>query len=232
MAKALQCPTCGHRQRLDEVAADVATFRCSQCDRLLKVPSSVRPAAAPAARAADNGSATRSRGADATAPPPRAAQAAPAAPAAARTTSVAPGAPPRAAPTARPPGPPVAPSRSGDGTGAATATAVHDGPPPAERRREPVVVQGDLGVHWAIRALVWAASLGIGFVVVLLIARSAGYVTFDAATDVIADDGITRYRVPATFALGWALVSALLAHLGIEGLARWMRTRRMAAVEG
>jgi hypothetical protein len=221
MAKALQCPTCGHRQRLDEVAADVATFRCSQCDRLLKVPSSVRPAAAPAARAADTGSAPRSR----------APQAAPAA--ARTTTTVEPGAPPRSAPpTARPPGPPVAPARAGDGAPGVAATAVHAPPTAPERRREPVVVQGDLGVHWAIRAIVWAVSLGIGFVVVLLIARSAGYVTFDAATDVIADDGITRYRVPASFALGWALVSALLAHLGIEGLARWMRARRLAGAEG
>jgi hypothetical protein len=220
MAKALQCPTCGHRQRLDEVAADVATFRCSQCDRLLKVPSSVRPAPAPvAAKAAETGSADRRRSTQG-------------APAAGRATSVATDSP-RSAPTARPPSPPVAPARAGDGAPAGmAATAVHAAPPTDGHRREPVVVQGDLGVPWAIRAAVWAASLGIGFVVVLLIARSAGYVTFDAATDVIADDGLKRYRVPASFALGWALVSALLAHLGIEGLARWLRARRVAAASG
>jgi hypothetical protein len=224
MAKALQCPTCGHRQRLDEVAADVATFRCSQCDRLLKVPSSVRPAAAPtaapaSARASETGSAPRSRATQG-------------APAAGRATKVAPDAAPRSAPPERLPGPPVAPAGADATPSGAIATAVHARPGTDGRRREPVVVQGDLGVPWVIRAVVWAVSLGIGFVVVLLIARSAGYVTFDAATDVIADDGITRYRVPASFALGWALVSALLAHLGIEGLARWMRSRRVAAAEG
>jgi hypothetical protein len=218
MAKALQCPTCGHRQRLDEVA-DVATFRCSQCDRLLKVPSSVRPAAAAPAppRDADPVGATRGRTAPGTSGAGRG-------PGAGAATA------PRPAAPARPPGPPPAQGRPADAP-AAAATAVHPGPSEPQRRSEPVVVRGDLGVHWALRILVWAASLGIGFVVVLMVARSAGYVTFDAATDVIADEGITRYRVPATFALGWALVSALLAHLGIEGLARWARARHVAAAE-
>lgn len=44
MAKALQCPDCGTRHPLDDVA-HLRTFRCRQCRRLLKVPASVAVAA-------------------------------------------------------------------------------------------------------------------------------------------------------------------------------------------
>lgn len=45
VAKALQCPDCGHRHPLDDFAA-YRTFRCQECRRLLKVPKSAeRPPA-------------------------------------------------------------------------------------------------------------------------------------------------------------------------------------------
>lgn len=40
MAKALQCPDCGNRHPLADVA-HLGTFRCHECRRLLKVPASV-----------------------------------------------------------------------------------------------------------------------------------------------------------------------------------------------
>ena len=43
MAKALQCPDCGTRHPLDEVA-HLRTFRCRECRRLLKVPAGVSAA--------------------------------------------------------------------------------------------------------------------------------------------------------------------------------------------
>lgn len=44
VAKALQCPDCGHRHPLGEVA-DLRTFRCRECRRLLKVPRGAEEAA-------------------------------------------------------------------------------------------------------------------------------------------------------------------------------------------
>lgn len=46
MAKALQCPDCGSRHPLDEVA-HLRTFRCRECRRLLKVPAGVAVAERP-----------------------------------------------------------------------------------------------------------------------------------------------------------------------------------------
>lgn len=44
VAKALQCPDCGHRHPLDDFAA-YRTFRCQECRRLLKVPKSAEATA-------------------------------------------------------------------------------------------------------------------------------------------------------------------------------------------
>lgn len=42
MARALQCPDCGHREPIDNVI-DVDEFRCRGCGRALKVPPQVKP---------------------------------------------------------------------------------------------------------------------------------------------------------------------------------------------
>jgi hypothetical protein len=41
MARALQCPDCGHREPLDNVV-DIEQFRCHGCGRALKVPPELR----------------------------------------------------------------------------------------------------------------------------------------------------------------------------------------------
>ncbi len=40
MAKALECPACGAKHRLDGLEAST-TFRCEQCGQTLKVPASI-----------------------------------------------------------------------------------------------------------------------------------------------------------------------------------------------
>ncbi|MCU1458080.1 MAG: hypothetical protein JWL73_2172, partial [Actinomycetia bacterium] len=41
MAKALQCPNCGHRHPLSDVA-DKSSFACVSCGQVLKVPAAYR----------------------------------------------------------------------------------------------------------------------------------------------------------------------------------------------
>ncbi len=48
MARALQCPDCGHREPLDNVV-DFDQFRCHGCGRALKVPTELRASAESAA---------------------------------------------------------------------------------------------------------------------------------------------------------------------------------------
>ena len=61
MAKALQCPNCGTKKRLDGLATD--TFRCEECGQVLKVPPTARRAPRPSASASPPGAGA--------APPPR-----------------------------------------------------------------------------------------------------------------------------------------------------------------
>src|SRR5580704_6169497 len=80
MAKALQCPNCGTKKRLDGLATD--TFRCEQCGQVLKVPPTAARAPRPGASASPPGGGA--------APPPRRrapSPAAPPAPAPSRTAS-------------------------------------------------------------------------------------------------------------------------------------------------
>jgi len=91
VARALQCPTCGTKTRLDGVTSE--TFECPSCGQVLKVPPAARPAA-PSPRAGGGGAAP---------PPRRSAPPRPPAPvvAAAGATSAFP--PGDGPPVARPP---------------------------------------------------------------------------------------------------------------------------------
>src|SRR5690349_23985928 len=85
MARALECPACGYRHRLDTIP-DSDTFRCEQCGQVLKAPTPVssQPGAPPPPA---RGTVQTSRtGAPApVAPPPRRTMNAPAADGATRT---------------------------------------------------------------------------------------------------------------------------------------------------
>ena len=74
MAKALECPACGAKHRLDGLEPST-TFRCERCGQTLKVPASLAAARADADAARRTVSSTTSpdaaSGAGTVAPPPR-----------------------------------------------------------------------------------------------------------------------------------------------------------------
>lgn len=172
VAKALQCPDCGHRHPLDEFAA-YRTFRCQECRRLLKVPKS-----------AERPSPTK----DATEQLPEAG--------AARKK--------------------IPPSQRGD--------VISD-----QRRAGRASALSGPAVPRGIRAGIWAVAIPAGLIPVLFVGRLIGVLTVDRAIDLFIGVGFGRFVVPLLVLPVWAALSATLAHLAIEGVARARAQRRPAA---
>ncbi len=222
MAKALQCPSCGTKKRVDTLP-DGSSFRCEQCGQVLKVPPGLGRTSAPAAPAPaapvrpPASSAAASTGG---APPPaprrrtsRPTMTAGGAAAGAGGTAVLSSEPPVAAPVA--PTPVVAPPRgpAGDGGPGRTRNEV-DGRPKRDALPLP------------LRVLAWLVALPLGLAIVGLPARRAGYLSSQKLLDVIVKSDITRFVPILVIILLWALVSALLVTLFVEGGRRLMLRRR------
>lgn len=215
MASGLQCPECGHVHPagLPEIARGDATFRCYGCYRMLSVPQgwtgrpTPRPpapalspteAAPPCAGTRDARSARlagrgRAPGSALTEPPT--------------------GAPPTDLPTQMVP--PTAPAgsaaRPATGTGTARRTPVAW----AELRRagRPVLPAG-------IRVPVWAAALGVGLLITAFVLRKIGILSVNAIIDLYAGTGLGRFGILLILLPMWAALSATIAHLSLEALAK------------
>jgi hypothetical protein len=216
MARALECPACGARHRLDSLPA-TPTFRCERCGQVLKAPVSVssQPGAPPPpARSA----ARTSTGAPApVAPPPR------------RTAPVtdAPAATRRA---------PAASAAAVSATVSATPNAENGSEPPRGRRGAPPPTAAPSTrskVHWYWRLLAWIVAVPLGFVLTAWPAYKFGFIKKDDLLDIFVGTGIGRYVRLGIVTLAWALVTALLVQLFVEGgrvrAARRRRSRAAAA---
>lgn len=226
VAKALQCPDCSERHPLEEVA-HLRTFRCRQCNRLLKVPAGI------------DGSAKRSSG-SAKAPakasakgkaPPAAKKLPPSKRGAVKVAASAAVAPEDAA-TIVNRGAVAAlktpPSQRGDAIAEQTrkmqAVAGEPSPSPSDApapsggatpaRRAPRVA----------RILAWSVAVPVGLIPVLVLGRTVGLVTVDRAVDVFVGVGWGRFLPPLLVLPLWAASSATVAHLMIEAVAR-LRSR-------
>ena len=215
MARALECPACGHRHRLETIPAS-ATFRCEQCGQVLKAPAAV------------------SSQADAPPPPARTGAPAPVVPPPRRTEN----APPRTAPAddGATRGAPVRTAAAVSATVAATASPDEvNGSGSASRRGRgskpvPSAPTKRSKVHWYWRVLAWIVAVPLAFVVTAWPAYKFGFIQKDDLLDIFVGTGIGRYVRLGIVTLVWALVTALLVQLLVEGgRARANRRRRARA---
>ena len=236
MARALECPACGHRHRLDSIPAS-GTFRCEQCGQVLKAPSSVSsdPGAPP----------PPARGSAPAAAAPAAAPAAASGAPAAGTGAPAPIAPPPRRGATTPAGDPAtreAPARTAAGVSATVAAtaAVDDGSDAdggrsgrrASRRAQPDAAAPATRskVHWYWRAVAWIVAVPVGFLLTAWPAYELGFIKKDDLLDIFVGTGISRYLRLAIVTLVWAVVTALIVQLLVEGgRARANRRRRTRA---
>jgi NADH:ubiquinone oxidoreductase subunit 5 (subunit L)/multisubunit Na+/H+ antiporter MnhA subunit len=82
-----------------------------------------------------------------------------------------------------------------------------------------------------LRVLCWVIALPLGLAIVGLPARKAGYLSSQKLLDVIVKSDLSRFVPIVVIILLWALVSALLVTLFVEGGRRFLarRHRKSAA---
>lgn len=214
MASGLQCPGCGHVHPagLPEIARGDATFRCYGCYRMLSVPDGW--SGRPAARSATPGMTPTED-----APPGAGTRDARNARLAGRgrlrgsaLTDPSAGAPPAALP---PPLTPTAPAGSAaqgaTATGAPRRTMV--GRLELRRPAPPTLPAG-------IRIPVWTAAFGVGLVITAFVLRKMGILSVNAVIDLYAGAGLGRFGILLILLPMWAALSATIAHLSLEALAK------------
>ena len=113
----------------------------------------------------------------------------------------------------------------------ATATLAATDTPNGGRPAEPAPPRAPAPVprtraHWYWRLAAWVVAVPIAFVVTAWPAYEFGLIRKDDVLDVFVGSGTGRYTRLAVFTLIWALVTAVLVQLLVEGGRSWSRRRR------
>ena len=194
MARALECPACGEKHRIDNLS-DSPTFRCVRCGQILKVPTPT----------ASGGSPSAPRVASPVAPPPR-----------------------------RQNGGSSAVSASGAVVGVSATVSAVDGNGESRSRadRRQAGASGgatDSKVRWYWRLLAWVAAVPLGFVIMAWPAYRLSLIRKSDVLNVFVGSGTGRYARLAIGTAVWALLTALLVQLFVDG-GRWLARRRKVRV--
>jgi len=222
MASGLQCPGCGHVHPagLPEIARGDETFRCYGCYRMLSIPEGWSGRPTPRPQAPELGPtgdaptgvglrdarsarlAGRGRGRAGTLTGSAGAQAGDA------TQMV-----PPVAPTGTAAGGAIAPT----GTAAGRASARRTGGAPLgwtvpRRAGRPLPAPLRIGV--------WVAAFVMGLAVSVFVLRKVGVLSVNTIIDLYAGAGLGRFGILLVLLPLWAVLSALIAHFSLEGLAK------------
>ncbi len=195
MARALECPACGAKHRVDNLT-DAPTFRCDRCGQVLKVPTSVTTGGPPPP--------ARSSGTATVAPPPRR-----------RGSEV------------------VSPATVGVSATVAAVAPGDESPDPSTRRGRrtaPPSTPRRTKVAWYWRLISWIVAVPLGFVLTVWPAYQLGFIKKNDLLDIFVGTGTGRYARLAIVTAVWALVTALLVQLFVEGGRGWMARRRNKSV--
>jgi hypothetical protein len=213
MASGLQCPGCGHvhPSGLPEIARGDATFRCYGCYRMLSVPEGW--SGRPTARSSTPGMTPTED-----APPGAGTRDARSARLAGRGRAGAvaessTGSPAMDLPTQMVP--PAVPSGAAAGAATATGTAKR----PSVGWVQPLRA-GRPALPTGIRVPVWAAAFGLGLMITAFVLRKIGILSVNAIIDLYAGSGLGRFGILLILLPMWAALSATMAHLSLEALAK------------
>jgi hypothetical protein len=102
-----------------------------------------------------------------------------------------------------------------------TAPATRGDASPKERQRTP-----RRRVKWYWRIVAWIAAIPLGFALTAWPAYEFGLIRKDDVLDVFVGSGTDRYTRLAIVTLLWALVTAILVQVFIEGGRIWADRRR------
>jgi hypothetical protein len=96
---------------------------------------------------------------------------------------------------------------NGSGRRRAKAAPSASAPPTAQRSK----------VHWYWRVLAWVVAVPLGFLVTAWPAYELGFIKKDDLLDIFVGTGTGRYARLAIVTLVWAIVTALLVQVFVEG---------------
>ncbi len=116
----------------------------------------------------------------------------------------------------------------------ATAVLPNDGARPPRVAKRPVSAVSDEAakpISRPLRALAWAVALPLGLVVTVWLARATGWLSGDRLVDVFTGTGFARYIRVVAVAPVWAMFTALLLTLFLEGGRALARRRAEKRVE-
>jgi hypothetical protein len=85
---------------------------------------------------------------------------------------------------------------------------------------------GPKGVAWYWRLLAWIVAIPLGFVLAVLPSYEFGLISKDDVLDVFVGSGADRYARLALVTVIWAVVTALLVQIFVEGGRWWAHRRR------
>lgn len=116
-------------------------------------------------------------------------------------------------------------ARAGAGNGAQRTPPSQRGDAIAEQtaKLQAVRTPARSPVPRAARTVIWILAVPLGLVLVLVVGRFVGLLTIDRAVDVFVGVGWGRFVPPLLMLPVWAAATATVAHLLIEGIARWRR---------
>src|SRR4029078_7918904 len=80
---------------------------------------------------------------------------------------------------------------------------------------------------WPFRLLAWIIAIPLGLALVGIPARKAEYLSSQKLLDIVIERNLDRYLPLAVIVILWALVTALLLQLVVEG-GGWLLRRRQA----
>jgi hypothetical protein len=213
MASGLQCPGCGHvhPSGLPEIARGDATFRCYGCYRMLSVPDGWN--GRPTARSSTPGMTPTDD-----APPGAGTRDARSARLAGRgragaLTEPSTESPPVDLPTQ------MVPSAVPTGAAAGAATTTGTAKRPSVGWVQPLRA-GRPNLPTGIRVPVWTAAFGLGLVITAFVLRKIGILSVNAIIDLYAGSGLGRFGILLILLPMWAALSATMAHLSLEALAK------------
>jgi hypothetical protein len=78
---------------------------------------------------------------------------------------------------------------------------------------------------WPFRVLAWVIAIPLGLALVGIPARKAGYLSSQKLLDIVIERNLDRYLPLAVIVILWALVTALLVQVLVEG-GGWLMRRR------
>jgi hypothetical protein len=97
----------------------------------------------------------------------------------------------------------------------------------ASRPAKPPKAKTRTRLPWPLRLLAWIVAIPVGLALVGYPARKAGYLSSQKLLDIVIKRNFDRYVPLAVIVVLWALVTALLVQLLVEG-GGWLMRRRQS----